>query len=202
MPLRLVTIEKETSFQGRTERFSNQYCYDTSVSTAAEMTALINAIVGLEQPIHCTTVSFKRGRIFTRAGLNGAGDPGNMYHVLDLTAAGTLPLVSTLPLYRELAYLLKFPLPRKVLAGGALGRQRSLKKWIHPCSSSGMGTGPVDGSQPITPVPGFLTTYLSGIQVPVAGSQLCSPDGTLPNAAGQVHQYLEHRQFPRGRKES
>jgi hypothetical protein len=202
LALRLVAIEKESTFQGHTERWSNVYCYDTAVSTAAEMTGLINAIVAAEQPVHATSVSFKRGRIYTRQGLNGPGDSGVMYHVLELTAVGTAAIVGSLTFYKELAILIKFPLPRKNLGGGALGRQRSLKKWIHPCTSSGIGTGPMDGSQPLSPVPSQYTTYGSAIQVPVAGSQLVSPDGTLPNAAAVVHPYVEHRQFPRGRKET
>lgn len=201
MPLRLLSIEKEATFQGKTERWSNVYCYDTNVSTASEMTALVNAVVALEQPIHGTVVAFKRARIYTRQGLN-AGDPGNMYHVQELTAAGTATYPGPYPLYRELAVLIKLPMARKVFAGGQLGRQRSLKKWYHPCTSFHLSsTGIMEGTATIGTVAAY-TTLMSGIQVPVSGSQLVSPYGDPPNAAGQIHGYLEHRQFPRGRKES
>lgn len=201
MALRLISVEKETPFQGRTERWSNVYCYDTPATTSAELAALADAVVAAETPVHTTDVQFKRVRIYTRQGLNGSGDPGNMYLVRDYTSFGTLPIVGTLPLYNELALLVKFPLPRKTLGGGALGRQRSLKKWIHTCSSSGMGTGNVEGSSPFTTI-SYITTYASAIQVPVTGSQLVSPDGTPPSGAGTLHPWLEHRQFPRGRKET
>lgn len=201
MALRLISVEKSTGFQGKTERWSNVYCYDTPASTSAELSALADALVALETPVHATNVTITRVRIYTREGLNGPGDPGNMYFVKDYTTAGTLPIVGAQPMYKEQAILCKFPLPRKVLGGGALGRQRSLKKWLHPCSSSGWGTGPATGEFTGT-APSYLTTYLSGIQVPVSGSQLVSPDGTLPSGAGTVHPYWEHRQFPRGRKET
>lgn len=105
-------------------------------------------------------------------------------------------------MYRELAFLCKWELPRKVLGGGALGRQRSLKKWLHTCSLLGISAGN-DGAATIFPAPpSVISTYMSAVTT-LNGSPMIAPDGSLPVlGTGALHPYLEHRQFPRGRKES
>lgn len=203
MALRFVAIEKEAAFQGRTERWSNVYCYETTADSPTAYQTLINAVVAAEQPVHGSTVSFKRARVFTTSGLNGVLDTGNMYFVAELTGAGSMTDAGTVSVYRECAVLLKWPLPRKVGLLGQLGRQRSLKKWIHTFAAGPLSAAAANGISQITG--GLATpfnTYANSVQNPVAGSSLVSPDGTAPNGTPVVHPWLEHRQFPRGRKES
>lgn len=203
MSLRFVAIEKEMTFQGRTERWSNVYCFDTNAADETAYAALVTGVVNAEKPVHASNVSFKKGRVYTTSGLNGITDPGNMYYVTDLTAVGTGVNSGSGAMYRECAVLVKWPLPRKVGLLGSLGRQRSLKKWIHPGAGLSLTTNEIEGTAALSSTAKApFVTYASAVQVPVSGSQIVSPDGTLPNAAAQIHNYLEHRQFPRGRKES
>lgn len=202
MPLRMVAVEKEATFQGRTERWSNVYCYDMADVSISAQEALQDAVVAAERPVHATSVTFKRTRLFTTEGLN-LGDSGIMYSIMERNTPGTMGATGTGSFYKECAVLIKWPLPRMVKALGGLGRQRSLKKWIHmggggPLSASEM-TGEVAlGSTAKAP---FLT-YAAAVRTP-NGAKLVSPaDGAEPSDTAIVHPWLEHRQFPRGRKEN
>lgn len=200
MARRIISIEKEATFQGKTERWSNAYCYETAATTDAEYSTLIDAIVAAERPVHAPQVSFKRASVYTTQGLNGPADLGSMYFVKDLSVVGTAIASGGGTMYREAAVLVKWPLPRKQKATG-LGRQRSLKKWIHTCSVMGFNTAVNQGTEALTSTEkGPFMTYAASIGGPVTGTTLVAPDGTPPSGVAQVHDYLEHRQFKRGRK--
>lgn len=200
MPKRYFTITKEVTFQGHAERFSNVYLYDMSTANDTTMNAQIDSLIAAERPVFSSSVNFVEARCFTTEGLNGAGDAGVTYVVRPISAtAGTNVQAG---IYRELAFLCKWELPRKVLGGGALGRQRSLKKWLHTCSSMGISAGS-QGEAAIFPVtPTAIANYMAAVTT-MNGSPMIAPDGSLPVlGTGVLHQYLEHRQFPRGRKET
>lgn len=200
MALRYFTITKEADFQGKRDRFSNVYLYDMSATTDAALNTQIDGLLAAERLVHGNGVMFKEARCFTTFGLLGAGTEGNTYVVRTLgDVLGQVSPVASI--YRECAFLLKWALPRKVLGGGALGRQRSLKKWIHACADLGASDTARGGSAVLPSIPA-LNTFMSTITT-LSGSPMVAPDGSLPiSGTGVVHPYLEHRQFPRGRKES
>lgn len=188
-----VSIEKSVIFQGRRETFSNVYRYEVPQDDEQYLTSLADAVMALERLVHSTDVRFDHARVW------GTGIPPNYMHV---SKAYTNVNGSSTPnpLYRECAILIKWPLPRKF----GLNRSvtRSLKKWLHSCSYLGiMASG--DGTAMLSnPGAGSnLETYLQGIQTPVTGAILEGPDGTKPTGGAVLHPYLEHRQFPRGKKE-
>lgn len=201
MALRYFSISKETTFEGRTERFANVYLYEMSSTTTASLNAQIDALIAAERPVHSTTVNFVEARAYTTFGLNGITDPGSTFVVRPITGTpGTA--ADSASWYRELAFLCKWELPRKVGLLGALGRQRSLKKWLHTCSSFGIPSAGQAGTGTIGTTPTALATYMSAVST-LLGSPLVAPDGSLPiSGTGTLHNYVEHRQFPRGRKEA
>lgn len=202
MPFRYLTIEKANGFQNRVEEWGNTYLYDMSSVTDGDYTLLINNVVAAEKAVHAADVTFKRARVYTTQGLNNVLEGGSMYKVVELTGTGSMAAGGSIQIYRECAILVKWPLPRKDLVGGALGRQRSLKKWVRSCSSAFMTAAALSGASSIPQAAiDHYTTYGNAVLTPTPVSQLSAPDGAEPNAAVQIHPYLEHRQFPRGRKE-
>lgn len=199
MAKRYFAVEKSSSFQGHAEVWSNVYLYETGADTASAFNNIIDAIVNAEKTVHGNNVTFLTARVYTTKGLNGIEDTGHILHIKTLSGTGTPS--SSNPIYKECAVLVKWPLPRKTNLGGLIiGRQRSLKKWLHVCTTFHLGTGAsLAGEAPIADT-AFLT-YGNAVMTPVAGTQLIAPDGTVATANPQVQQFLEHRQFPRGRKE-
>jgi hypothetical protein len=201
MPKRFVSVEKESTFQGRTERWSNVYCYEMPTVTVAAHEAIQDAVLAAERPVHGPNVTFKRTRVFTTEGLN-TGDDGIMYSIMERNAAGTGTNSGSGSMYKEAACLVKWPLPRKTLPLGGLGRQRSLKKWIHPCSILAFTALEATGEQALTTTAKApFVTYAAAVRTPTGGSLVSPADGAEPSDTAIVHPYLEHRQFPRGRKE-
>lgn len=201
MPRRFVSVEKEISFQGRTERWSNVYCFDMGDVSLSAHEAIQDAVLNAEKPLHRTDVSFKRTRVFTTKGLNGIGDSGDMYSVMERNTPGTATLGTQIP-YIECAVLVKWPLTRKTKLGGGLGRQRSLKKWIRGLGTHGMTSSQIGGQVALTAAMKQPFQDYSAAILGIANSDLCSPDdGANPSDAVRIQDYLEHRQFPRGRKE-
>lgn len=199
MALRYYAIEKSTSFQGHSEVWSNVYLYETGADTAGAHDAIINAIVAAEKTVHGANVSFLGARVYTIKGLNGPTDVGHMEHIRNLSGNGTPSATNVI--YKECAVLVKWPLPRKTnLAGLLIGRQRSLKKWLHVCTAFHWGPGTAAAGETPGDKTAFLT-YGNAVMTPVAGTQLVAPDGTVATSNPQVQDFMEHRQFPRGRKE-
>jgi hypothetical protein len=203
MALRYVSITKEVPFQGRSEEFSNVYLYETSASDEAGFQAIVDAIVAAEKLVHAPDVVWTKARVYTTFGLNGVTDTGGTFHVATLSGAGSGTTVTSEAMYKECAVLVRWPLPRKgsILAG--FGRHRSLKKFLHTCGAPSLNTAQQDGSGIISGVPvTALVAYANSVENPTAGAQMVAPDGSVPNAEPNVAPYVEHRQFPRGRKET
>jgi len=197
--LRYIAIEKSSSFQGHSETWSNVYLYETGADSATAYNAIIDAVVTAEKSVHGNNVSYQLARVYTTKGLNGVEDLGHMLHIRNLSGTGANS--STNVLYKECAVLVKWPLPRKTnLAGLLVGRQRSLKKWLHVCTMFNIGTGASAAGEAPIDKSAFLV-YGNAVMTPTGGTQLCAPDGTIATANPQVQDFLEHRQFPRGRKE-
>lgn len=187
-----VSITKDTQFQGRTEEFSNVYCYEDVANTEADLEQLVNAVVTAEKRVHGNNVRFLRAQVWD-VGLA----PNLMRFTKNLTGTGDLGASGSY--YKECAILVKWPLARR--AGLRRTIHRSLRKWIHACATvNGIdtsGLNPVGAIAAGTP----LANYISEATQPIAGIRLCAPNGDLPTGAAVVHPYLEHRQFPKGRKE-
>jgi hypothetical protein len=199
MALRLFSITKRADFQGRTEEWSNVYCYDTAASSGAQFQAIIDDLVTAEKAVHSTQVTYVRAMVYTTQGLNGILDLGAKYYETTLSGAGT---ATAGVLYRECAFLVKWPMdPTTDIFGRSY--HRALKKWLHSCTDLGGGAAIQQGNGAIAaPATTILNTYANAVITAVDGSALVAPGtGDGPTGGHVIHPYLEHRQFPRGRKE-
>lgn len=196
MPIMEVSISKQTLFQGQQDVFSNRYMFEVPELNQATGEALINAVVAAEKALHASDVEFVHGRAFTTGPLGS----GSMYATLELDGFGARAPAAAM--YRECAVLVQWPLPRGAsIVPGALGRYRSLKKWLHANTLPGATNGELAGTAALTAATKQpFRDYAAAIEAIPAGD-LCAPDGAKPNGPAFVQDYMEHRQFPRGRKE-
>jgi hypothetical protein len=190
MALFKVQITKSVSFKGNTDEFSNVYCYEGGV-VDPDWAAVVSALVAAEKTVHASAVTWVRAAVW-----DIGVPPNTMRYTTSLSGTGSLSVSSGM--YRECAYLIKWPLPRSTATTRSVAR--SLKKWLHVCSNlAGTNT---DGTATLTPISGVsaLQNYVAVAEEPVAGCELVSPSGAVPNGPAVLHPYLEHHQFPRGRK--
>jgi hypothetical protein len=194
-----MSITKSTDFQGKAEEFSNTYAYTGVEDSDAAINALIDAVVALERQIFSTVVTFVRVKVWQT---NGVG-PNVMRVTRDLTGAGTA--INEAGMYRECVQMVRWPLPARVslsITGNNLVKRvsRYLRKYLHTGSSHGY---PISGGGAAHVVGAGLPlrTYAEGVVQPRPGAFLCSPEGDQTTAGPTFGKYLEHRQFPRGRKE-
>jgi hypothetical protein len=192
MGLVVAQITKRVDFQGERNEFSNRYVYRYPGNPdEAECLLLLTALLNAEIPVHSSLITFLRGAVW-----GGGAPPNRMIASAPLVAVGTAAASSQM--YRECAYLIKWPLPR---AFGLLrSTQRSLKKWLHSCSNLA-GTDTTGNTQ-LTALSGVsaLQTYANTVDTPRPDALLVSPSDVRPNGPPTLHPYLEHHQFPRGRK--
>lgn len=191
-----VSITKTCSFRGVAQEFSNTYYYDGPLVVGqSDASALIDAIVALEKPMHYSSVTFKFGRCWS------AGGTKSENHMLDqhsLSGAGTnasLPLASQ---DKERAFLVRFR------AGiDSRGRPVYLRKWWH-LDIGGAGGSSVTNSdlQQTTALAVNLRTQLetwanSFKSLTVAGGTytLVSEKGRQISGATEAHKYYEHHQL-------
>ena len=193
-----VSITKSCPWRGGVAEFSNVYHYNraTPPESGAEAQAIINAVRELERPVHAVEVKFLRAKIWGPTGVGA----GASLMIDDAVWTGIAGLAaSTTGFYKELAYLIQWPLGRY----GSRNRRQYLRKWLHTCSSLGATVGQQDGSSVITPVPTALATYItSAASLTVTGStesplELVSESGKLPVSPGSMYPFLEHHQFGR-----
>ena len=194
-----MSITKETDFQGKLDQFSNVYEFTGVDGAQTALNALADAVVALERPIFGDVVRFKRVRIWGGAGL----DPTTMLLTKDLVGTGSAG--STAAQYAETAIMIRWPLPFRTSAFASTTNtfrrvSHYLRKYLHTCTLHGYEAGGRGaGFTPVAPNP--LVAYATGVLTPVTGVQLCAPNGDVPTAGPTYARYLEHRQFPRGRKE-
>lgn len=191
-----VVIVKQVPWQGGSEEFSNVYNLDDLANTAEAGQAAAESILALERAVHAPTVNFKELRVYTFQGL--AGYEG-IYRA-DINLAG-LNASAGGSMYRECAILVKFELPRSGIGG--FGRFRQLMKWLHV---GGMisGDAQITGATALTATQKtfYTTNYADPLRNNLhGGARLSNGDGVRPSAA-RIHDYVEHRQFHQGRKES
>lgn len=192
MALAKVQIEKATPFQGRDEVWSNVYTYDFPTLDQALLEQVVDALVVAEKNVHGNMIAFKTAKVWD------VGVPPNyMRFSKNLSGNGTF---TGSPIYRECAARISWPLPRRF--GTFRSIRRDLSKWLH--TGVLVFNGDVAGTSPGS---GFTQAsaqmqYISIAREPVGNVHLCAPNGDRPTGPGNIIGYLEHRQFPRGRKEA
>lgn len=123
-----VAITKEVPFQGRLERFSNVYTYDSvPLQSDEDLTALVRRVRDIEKTVHANVVSFVQGQCWD------VGLAPNYMRVSESWTGQSGAVSATAPAYAECALLLSWPLPRR--QGLRRTVRRDLRKWIHVCSA-------------------------------------------------------------------
>jgi hypothetical protein len=192
-----IAIEKELTWHGQAERFSNVYHYETDYTvTNSNAGAAIDALVTFEKPVHTSSVTFKVGRLWTTG---GTPQQNETLLIKDLTGSGTLG--GAVDLFREACVVVQSYTGRN----STTGKRIFLRKFIHSCglptgasSTMANGASALDATRK-TP---FLT-YGDQIQevVPGAGQLMTleAPSGAnlSPSAPVSVLDYVTTRQFRR-----
>lgn len=206
MALRFFSIEKEVSFKGRLERFSNVYCYDTAADTEAELREVCAEIISLERPLFRNIVSFVYQRVYTDQSLLGLAG-GTMYISEEIPGRPLGTMASGFHTYPECAVTVRWPLAKRDIQFGP-GQKRItpyLRKWLHVCTV-GSNTGDsveaaLGRGQLSTSYREAVAAYANGVLDAIHGSLLVSPaTGEPPVGPPVVNPYLEHRQFHQGPK--
>ncbi len=193
-----LSVTKSVDFQGAQDEFSNVYNFTGVTNTVAALNELADRIVTLEKSIFGNDVAFRRVRIWGGEGLA----PTTMLLTKDLTGFGAL---APSAIYRECAVMVRWPLQSRISGFPTTNNtfrrvSRYLRKYLHTSVSHGYAT--TGGGAAFSPAnPGPLRAYATDVMTPVAGVELCAPNEDKPVSGPQFAQYLEHRQFPRGRKE-
>lgn len=188
-----VQITKRASFQGKSNEWSNVYTYEVNSTSEGDMAALVSVVKNNEQTIHGSDVEFVRAAVWSLGWVSNT----MIYTITWTNTWGSQ--IANQNMYQECAVLVQWPLPRSV--SGGKSRYRALKKWYHTNHSHGytlngrQARGAFEISEPL---PAAMVTLTSP---GIAGAKLCNDGGETPTQAFQLGQYLEHRQFPRGRKE-
>lgn len=186
-------VVKKTIFQGRDDTFANVYTFKTPAgATDAELEAIGDAFVTAEKALHSSLVTFTGLQVWD------VGLAPNYMRVSKLLT-GTGSAATGTNMYRECAVLFTAPLPRR--QGSLRTIRRDLRKWYHTCAVTELDlSGATSDAAPTagTAEANHLA-FLNG-SLP-HGAVICAPDGDERTAAWTRRPYLEHRQFPRGRKE-
>jgi hypothetical protein len=183
-----MSIEKETTFRGVTERFSNVYHYNVASWDANSWQSMVDVVVNAEKAIFAANTTFKLARIF---GPVGEGEAANiMQYITDLTGAGSATSGTAYP---ELAAVVAWPLARSVTTG----RKRFLRKYLH-LGSTGISTGqnPLIASATVTALQNYAAA-VDDVSWGVYSGYLCAPQGDAPLAAAYVLPAAHIRQFRR-----
>jgi len=195
----MMSITKSVDFQGKIDEFSNVYRFKGAIGTESGVGPLVDAMVDIERPIFSNQVAFKRARVWE----DNALAPNTMLLTKDLLGQGG---ASSSAMYKELAIMLRYPLPFRIAVTtdttNVVKRvSRYLRKYLHTDQLHGYpATG--SGAAVVPLAAGSLTVYSQKILEPIPGVLLCAPNGDVPTGPAKFSGWLEHRQFPRGRKES
>lgn len=186
-------IEKSTGWRGEVQHFGNLYHYPLGTDEPSEtvIESMIDQLKAAEVNVHSTDVKFEVGRCWGPVDSNGKG--GRMRVVRPLTGTGNQPIDTSM--YKELAFLITFPLGRY----GSKNRPQFLRKWIHSCSLFSISTTERSGNVKMSSPPAPLTTYANAVKSLTMGAggppvSLASPKDHLADTV-VIYPYLEHRQF-------
>ena len=198
MTLYAVSIEKQTTFHGKNEEFSNVYFYEGPAFQAGDENykRLCDRLVAAEKLVHGNEVTFLRARIWS----SGASALENVtLGLFDYTGAGTLAVTELI--HAEEDVLVEWECARSNI----LGRKVYLRKYLRPQglpvgSNASMGRGKLAlASGVMTP----FKTYADTVQAPSDATMpqfsLVSPTGRTPRAAanGVIDPLIRTREFRR-----
>ncbi len=192
-----ITTTKFTTFQGKTEEFSNVYVLDTGTLEAFDDEAAIDGIIALEKKVFSSNTGFRRA---TSYGINPIRGDVPRYGK-ELAGNGLVSVQLAANFYPECAILVKFELPRP---GGqvGIGKRRMLRKWLHTGTLPGSAEE-AEGKAAALSVQtrAFYTReYAEPLRTgSFGGGSLSAPNGDKPISTS-THPYLEHRQFHAGKK--
>jgi hypothetical protein len=198
MALYAVSIEKDTVFHGRTERFANIYYFEGPSFQAgdANYKRVCDALVAAERLVHNSEVFFRGARIWSSGGTIAQNVTLGMF---DYSGPGAMG--STSPLHAETAVLVQWECSRTNI----LGRKVYLSKYIRSQHLPAGGTFDMArGKEALTSqAKALYKAYADTVQnieaAPGAFFLLASPTGRLPRAGdiGEVDSFVRSREFRR-----
>ncbi len=193
-----LTTEKETLFQGKTERFNNTYYFDgpSFQFGDANFVRLADAVIDAERNIHNSEVKFVQARLWSAGGTIAENETLLIKDYTDLGVSG-----STTPLHAETAVMVEWECDRKDARGRKVYLRKYLRTQTLPGGTSEIARGKAAlGSSSKVP----FKTYADKVQsVQMVDNtvrfNLISPGGRSPKAAanGAADAYVRNREFRR-----
>jgi hypothetical protein len=196
-----VQIEKQVSFRGSVQPFSNTYYYDAAValdppeSAVGYVNDLLDDLIPLDRGIHGNTVTYTMARAWSQIGTK---EQNQMIVQRPLSGTGTINS-SLANLDPERAWLVQFR------AGvDSRGRAVYLRKWLHLNIATLGGTN--IGSAELAQTSQLPTAHKTAIEAWGESIKTLTP-GAGPNAvlkaksgrgitgATKAHPWLEHHQL-------
>jgi hypothetical protein len=196
MALHSFSIDKDVSFRGGKERYSNVYTYDTGTGplNSSEAEIILDQLVAAERKVHAPAVTFKQGRAW-----GPLGNPATSATILlkDYAGAGTFP--SSGLIYRESCVVVAWECARN----SATGKKVYLRKYLRcaaldsgdPLEMTGeapLGSGTIAAFKAYADKVDVLTNTI-GSNINLLRSPSGNPIRDADN--GRVLPYLHSRQF-------
>ncbi len=193
MPQAQISITKQGPWQGGFEKFSNVYTVTSASLTSAKLRTTAQKILDIEQNVHAENVEFLEMRAYE---FQGTPQENTTFFIEEGEFAnGERP--PSPGLYAETALLVKFPLGRAPVTN----RKRQLMKWLHLYNLPGTVFGDAMESGTVRLNLSVFDYMRTNYILPLLGMPgdvfLSAPNGDIPGD-GQVHPFLEHRQFHKG----
>lgn len=187
-----VAINKEVSWRGRMETFSNVYHYNFINLDEQGARQLVLRLIEIERPVHSTEVRFIEGRVWSAGGTPAQND---MIGTFD-AVPGTTGIASQNSSFdREACMVVAFETNRQ----DSRSRRIKLRKWLHTCSPLGSPAEFQAGTQQMASgTRTILRDYATEVLDPLAGTvtgNLCAPSGADANGTIEVFSYVEHHEF-------
>lgn len=133
-----VSITKRCPWRGGNEEFANVYHYNLAANLNETLADdLINQLKTAEVLVHGSNVTFVQGRVW-EAG--GTAPQNETILIKDLSGVGAFPV--SVPIYRELCYVIRFDTERNT----STGRKIYLRKYIHATGINSVNAGAQEGT--------------------------------------------------------
>lgn len=198
MPLHAVSIEKETRFHGRIERFSNTYYYEGPLFQLgdANYTRLITQLADAEKLVHVNNVTFRTGRLWSAGGTAAQNET---LILMDLAGTGTMEFGVSFS--AENAVMVEWETSRANIRG----RKVYLRKYIRPQGMNVATTRAMaEQRDPLSAAAAApFKTYADTVERITTAQgviwQLVSPKSRVPKASniGVVDSLVRTREFRR-----
>lgn len=192
MPIVAMQLNKVTGWQGGQEQFSNVYTLNSGVDFSDNWRQVAIDLATVEAAVSSTEITAES---YTVWNLEGTKIERVILDAGDISVPGTRAPDG---LYKECAYLVRWPLSRSPV----LRRRRWLSKWVHTGTAFGGTNTHRSGETPLseTAMNSFLDSYArpisSGAAFTLPGVVFCDGNGEEPGEPF-MKPYLEHRQFHR-----